>query len=257
MNNMEKLFDGQVAIISGGMGDIGFATAIALAKQGAHVALCGVRPLTAVAGKVDEILKLGVKCTYHEVDVADASAVNRWIEVVTETLGVPRLIIANAAVTTLAGIHQVTPDDWKRNLDVNLNGAFYLTQATTALLLKGGLSGRVVFVGSWAGANVHTHMPAYSVSKAGMTMLCKCMALELAPHRILVNEVAPGYVAAGLTGKIWQDDPKTEDIARECIPIGEVIFAEEVADQIVYLCGPDSRHMTGSTLLMDGGLSLK
>jgi glucose 1-dehydrogenase len=118
------------------------------------------------------------------------------------------------------------------------------------------MPGRVVFVGSWAGTKVHQHIPAYSVSKAGLNMLCKCMALELAPHQILVNEIAPGYVAAGLTGRIWKDLPGEEEKSTRLVPIRAVMSAQEVAAQIVYLCHPANKHMTGSTLLMDGGLSL-
>ena len=88
-------------------------------------------------------------------------------------------------------------------------------------------------------------------------MLCKCMALELAPKGILVNEIAPGYVDAGLTGRFWKEKPELRDKARGRVPTQRVIMAEEVADQIVYLCNPENKHMTGTTLLMDGGLSLK
>jgi len=254
---MEKIFKGQVAIISGGMGDIGFATALAMARRGAHIALCGRRPLPDVEDMLDQIRAQDVKCAYKEVDIADAAAVQVWVDEVRDTMGVAQLIIANAAITRIGGIHDITPQEWQRDINVNLNGAFYMAQATTALLLKHLLPGRVVFVGSWAGARAHVHIPAYSVAKAGMTMLCKCMALELAPHQILVNEIAPGYVAAGLTGQIWKEDPENEKAARARIPTGMAITAAEVAEQIVYLCDPANRQMTGSTLLMDGGLSLK
>jgi len=99
-------------------------------------------------------------------------------------------------------------------------------------------------------------MPAYSVSKAAINMLCKCFALELASRNILVNEIAPGYVDAGLSGRHWKKDPASAEKARERVPVRRLISAEEVAQQIVYLCGPAARHMTGSSLLMDGGLSL-
>lgn len=253
---MEKIFKDQVAMISGGMGDIGFATALALAGRGAHIALCDVLPPASVVEKIKIVEDTGVRCTYDEVDIADAAAVQAWMDAVHNTLGAAQLIIANAAITRVGGIYDITPQEWRRDIDVNLNGAFYLTQAATALLLKHRLPGRVVFVGSWAGARAHAYIPAYSVAKAGMTMLCKCMALELAPHQILVNEIAPGYVAAGLTGQIWKDNPGNEKAARARVPTGTVITAEEVAEQIVYLCDPANRQMTGSTLLMDGGLSL-
>ena len=254
---MKRKLKNQVAIISGGVGDIGFATALAMARSGADIALCDLEPSENVTDRLEQLQALGVKSFYQKVDVADSNAVCRYVEEVQNVLGIPQLIIANAAVTGIGRVHDISPEEWRRTIDVNLNGAFYFAQAATAPLLKRKLPGRVVFVGSWAGTTVHSHMPAYSVSKAGMSMLCKCLALELAPHHILVNEIAPGYVEAGLTGKIFKSDPEREKQARERVPTRLFMSAAEVADQIVYLCDPENKHITGATLLMDGGLSLK
>ena len=87
-------------------------------------------------------------------------------------------------------------------------------------------------------------------------MLCKCMALELAPHNILVNEIAPGFVDAGLSGRSFEKNPVLKKESQEKVPIKKLISAGEVARQVVLLCHPLNEHMTGSTVLMDGGLSL-
>lgn len=253
---MADIFKNRTAIISGGVGDIGFATAVELAKEGADVALCGRRSVHEVRDKLAVIESYGVRADYQRVDVANAKAVKQWIDGVANTFATPTLIIVNAAVTRFAGIHEIAPDEWAADMDINLNGAFYMAQAATAMLREKGLSGRVVFVGSWAGTHVHAHMPAYSVSKAGMTMLCKCMALALAPHDILVNEIAPGYVDAGLSGRYLEANPDKVSELTERVPAKRLMSAEEVARQIVFLCHPENKQMTGSTLLMDGGLSL-
>ncbi len=253
---MNKLFENKTVMISGGLGDIGRATALEFAKQGAAIALCDTRPEATENEFLAEIKQCNVSCQYSQVDVADAKAVQAWVDETERILSVPGIIIANAAIVTIAGIHEITPEQWSKELCVNLNGAFYLTQYATARLLELGLPGRVVFVGSWAGSSVHQHIPAYSVSKAGMRMLCKCMALELAPHHILVNEIAPGYVAAGLSGRFWEDNPGQFEEALERVPIKKIMSAKAVAEQILYLCHPQNEHMTGMTLLMDGGLSL-
>ena len=171
-------------------------------------------------------------------------------------LGTPTLIIPNAAIVTLADIRTVTPAQWRRELNVNLDGAFHLAQAATLRLLDKKRPGRIVFVGSWAAHAAHNSIPAYSVAKAGLRMLCKCMALELAPDGILVNEVAPGYVDAGLTAGVWARDPGAKERAITRVPTGLLIDADEVALQVAHLCSPANRHMTGSVILMDGGLSL-
>lgn len=256
---MSELLKGQVAVISGGIGDIGFATAVALASQGVHISLGDILPGDAdiVISRLRILTDMGVKSVYHQVDVADAEAVEAWVADTADTLGVPQIAIANAAVATLASMYELTHDQWNKELAINLNGSFYLAHTATKLMLGRKLTGRVVFVGSWAASHVHLHMPAYSVSKAGLSMLCKCMALELAPKGILVNEIAPGYVDAGLSGRFWRKKPELREKAKDRVPIMQVITAEEVADQIVFLCHPENMHMTGTTLLMDGGLSLK
>ncbi|MCE6991069.1 SDR family NAD(P)-dependent oxidoreductase [Dyadobacter sp. CY323] len=253
---MEKLFEGKTVILSGGIGDIGRSVATEFARQGASIGIGDILPESDAAAFLEEMKSFGVSCQYNRVDVTDPAAVNDWVLDVESRLGVASLIIANAATVTIGGIHAITPEQWAKELRVNLDGAFYLTQAATARLLHHHHPGRVVFVGSWAAGSVHVHIPAYSVSKAGLRMLCQCMALELAPHQILVNEVAPGYVEAGLSAGIWHNNPGLKEVSREKVPIKKIISPQAVAWQIVQLCHPQNEHATGSTVLMDGGLSL-
>lgn len=253
---MRKKFDGQTVIISGGLGDIGFATALAFASGGAAIALGDRHPSPEAELFLKKIKKFGVDCSYTQVDVADAAAVSRWVHETGDTMGMPCIIIANAAVVTSTNICDMTPDQWKQELDVNLNGSFYLTQSAANLLIERQLPGRIVFVSSWAAVRVHKHIPAYCVSKAGLDMLCKCMALGLAANNILVNAIAPGYVDAGLSGRLWRENPGSREKARQRVPVKRLIKVEEIAEQIIYLCSPENNHMTGSTLLIDGGLSL-
>lgn len=253
---MDKIFQNQTAIISGGMGDIGRAMAIEFATLGANVAICGSRPETVAEGFLKNLEQYGVACKYTQVDIADAEATYNWVLQTEKDMGTASLIIANAATVTISTLTEVTPQQWSRELRVNLDGAFHLTQSATNRLIHHQQPGRVVFIGSWAGYTPHTHIPAYCVSKAGMRMLCKCMALELAQHNILVNELAPGYVDAGLSGDVWEKNPEMANESRLKVPIQKLITAEEVAQQVIHLCHPQNQHMTGSTVLMDGGLSL-
>jgi len=253
---MDKLFKNQVAVISGGLGDIGMATARTLAREGADVAMGDLKgPDDAVDG-LKELENFGIRASYDPVDVSNADEVHVWLDSVEKNLGLPSLIVANAATATLATIHELSTGQWDRELQTNLNGAFYMTQYATQRLVQNQKPGRVVFVGSWAGHAAHAHLPAYSVSKAAVRMLCQCMALELASHQILVNEIAPGYVDAGLSGKIWAENPVLKTKAAAKVPIKNLMSADDVARQILLLCHPDNNQMTGSTILMDGGLSL-
>jgi NAD(P)-dependent dehydrogenase (short-subunit alcohol dehydrogenase family) len=246
----------QVAIVSGGLGDIGRAIALKLAHQGAEVGIGDILDPDQSSAFLMELGRLGRRARYDQVDVADADAVATWVRAVESDLGVPTLIIPNAAIVTIAGITQISAKEWNRELRINLDGAFHLAQAGALRLLHHQKPGRIVFIGSWAAHAPHSFIPAYSVAKAGLRMLCKCMALELADKGILVNEVAPGYVDAGLARHWYEKDPSSREKDRRTVPVRQLIKPEEVALQVAYLCDPDNQHFTGSVLLVDGGLSL-
>jgi glucose 1-dehydrogenase len=253
---MDRTLQNKVAVISGGLGDIGRAIALELARRGADVAIGDVRDESAARGLADQLRGLNVRSRYDAVDVASAEQVTAWIATVERDLGVPTLIIPNAATVTLAGVRDVTAEQWSKELRVNLDGAFHLAQAGALRMLAHKKPGRIVFVGSWAAHAPHSNITAYCVAKAGLRMLCKCMAADLAPDGILVNEVAPGYVDAGLSAQIWAKNPGAKEGAANRVPTGQLIDADDVAAQVAHLCEPANRHMTGSVLLMDGGLSL-
>ncbi|HZO89021.1 MAG TPA: SDR family oxidoreductase [Chthonomonadaceae bacterium] len=255
MNGGETL-QGQRAIISGGLGDIGRAIARELARRGADIALGDVLEPEKAEPMLQELEQMGRKARYDYADVSDAHAVRGWVAAVETDLGVPTLIIPNAAVVTLEGIRTLTPEQWRRELRINLDGAFHLAQAGAQRLLHHQLPGCIVFIGSWVGHAAQTHIPAYCVSKAGIRMLCRCLARDLAPHGILVNEVAPGNVDAGLSGRIYDATPGLRERDSRRIPVRKLIQPEEVAWQVANLCEPANQNMTGSVLVMDGGLSL-
>ncbi|MBS0198242.1 MAG: SDR family oxidoreductase [Planctomycetes bacterium] len=245
-----------VAIISGACGDIGRAIALELARRGVGMGLADILPADRTEALLNEVRALEVPVRYDQVDVSDAQAVQRWVGTVEGDIGGPNLVVAAAATVTLAGAMKVTEEQWKRELDVNLTGSFLTARAGAASMLAARREGRIVFVGSWAAHSPHTNLPAYSVSKAGVRMLCKCMALELASSGILVNEVAPGYVDAGLSAVVFRENPGAREQAAARVPVGRLMSAQDVARQVAYLCLDSSPHTTGSTLLMDGGLSL-
>lgn len=253
---MKKLFEHNTVIISGGLGDIGKAIALEFAAAGAQVSLCDIRPESEADRLLEEIKRHGVRAHYKQADISDPGAVQDWLSEAEEKAGLPDMIIANAATVAVAGILEATPEQFTRHLSVNLAGAFYMAQAAATRLIARGRPGRMVFMGSWAAETVHRHIPLYSVSKAGLRMLAKCFALELAPHNILVNELAPGYVDAGLSGKFFSEDASLKEHSREKVPVKKLITPLDVAKQTLSLCHPGNNHITGSVVLMDGGLSL-
>ncbi len=248
--------ENHIALISGGLGDIGRAIACELAAHGADIALCDLRPAADAEPALAELLALGRRAHYTAVDVSDANAVQQWVRDIETSLGVPTLIIPNAAQVTQATVSQLSAEQWSRELRVNLDGAFHLAQAGALRLVEHRKPGRIVFIGSWAAHRVHPHIPAYCVAKAGLRMLCQCMAAEFAPHRILVNEVAPGIVDAGLSGQILNGNTALRESVRQLTPVKELVQPAEVARSVAFLCDPTNRQMTGTVLLQDGGMSL-
>ncbi len=247
---------GQVAIISGGLGDIGRACAVELARRGADIAVGGRSNGGRVEPLCEEIEQLDRRFRFDLADTSDAEAVRRWVAAVEEDLGPITLAVPNAAIVEMVDLSTMTPEVWQRHLDVNLSGSFFLAHTVAQRLVQQKLPGRIVFIGSWAGHAVHGHIPAYCVAKAGLRMACYSMALHYAPYGILVNEVAPGIVSAGLSGKVFREDPALAEQTRAKVPIRELMEADEVALHVAHLCDPRNRNMTGSVLLCDGGISL-
>ncbi|MCR9226327.1 MAG: SDR family oxidoreductase [Flavobacteriaceae bacterium] len=249
-------FKDKVVLISGGMGDIGQAMALEFGKMGAKIGISDIVDTTTAVVKLSPMDNLGVTYRYDQVDVSDGSAVERWIQNVEDHWGHVDIAIVNAATVTLKSLHEITAKEWEREIQVNLNGSFFMANAACRSFVKKAVTGNIVFLGSWAAHAAHINIPAYSVSKAALRMLCKTMALSYAEKGIRVNEIAPGYVNSGLSKEVWEKDPASGSEARNRVPVGKLIEADEVAKQALWLCDPSNRHTTGSTLLMDGGLSL-
>ena len=250
------VFHKHTVIISGGLGDIGRALAWEFGSAGASIALGDLRESATMTAWLKKLTRQRIRWHYTKVDVSRYEAVRSWVETVEKELGPADIIIPNAATVTLATIHQISSEQWTRELRVNLDGAFNLAKAATERLVARRKSGKVLFIGSWAADHVHAHIPAYCVSKAGLRMLCRCLALELAPNNILVNELAPGTVNAGLSRQVQEQNPKLRKQVLTKIPLKTLIAPEEVAREAAHLCHPDNKNMTGSTVVMDGGNSL-
>jgi glucose 1-dehydrogenase len=254
---MEKRsFEDKVVLISGGLGDIGQAVALEFGKQGARIAISDIVDPKSAIQKLALIHESGLTYRYHQVNVTDGDAVDAWLEDVVNEWGQVDIAIVNAATVTLKSLHEISHVEWEQEIQVNLNGSFFMANAACKSFIEKGVAGNIVFMGSWAAHAIHPNIPAYSVSKAALRMLCRTMALTYAEKGIRVNEIAPGYVNAGLSKEVWKKDPPLAAEARARIPLGELIHIDEVAKQVSWICLPNNRHMTGSTVLMDGGLSL-
>jgi glucose 1-dehydrogenase len=242
---------GQTAVISGGLGDIGRAVAIELARRGAQISLGDVKPAEEARPLLDQ---LGAQAIYTQVDIRDAQAVEHWMDVTEKRLGLPTLIISNAGIVTRASIMDITTEQWNNEFDVNVGGALNLCRQAARKLIKEGIPGKIVLLGSWAAHRPNKAIPAYCASKAALRMLGEILAVELAAHNIAVNELALGVVHVGLSADNLIKMPPEVIAAKN--PAGQWIKPEDVAWQVAHLCDPCNTNMTGSVVVMDGGLSL-
>jgi NAD(P)-dependent dehydrogenase (short-subunit alcohol dehydrogenase family) len=234
--------------VTGGAGDIGAAIGAELAEGGARVLLIDVKPRE----EAEPWLARVPGADYVRADVRDRDALRRALAL----LDPLDAAIGNAGIVRSAPFLDVTEEQWREQLDVNLTGVFNLAQLAARLMVERGTRGRIVLTGSWVGAVPWPEISAYSASKAGVAMLARSMARELAPHGILVNVVAPGIVDAGLARRQRETEPQYAARVAKVIPLGRLQQAEDVARVVAFLLSPGGDYVTGSTLLADGGCSL-
>lgn len=244
--------EGLNVAITGGAGDIGAAMGAELCGLGASVTLIDRKTLREAEPWVRRVGELGERVRYVEADVREAAAIHRTLADI-DPLDVA---IGNAGIVDSAPFLEITEEQWRNHLDVNLTGCFNVGRAAGRLMVERNRPGRILFTGSWVGEVPWPEISAYSVSKAGVRMLARSMALELAPYRIRVNVIAPGIVKAGLAKRQMETEPQYARRVRSAIPLGEPQTPEQVAKATAFLCSDAADYMTGSVLLVDGGCSL-
>jgi NAD(P)-dependent dehydrogenase (short-subunit alcohol dehydrogenase family) len=201
--------------------------------------------------RIEAVAAVG-DCTYAQADVTD----RRGLDAALAAVDPLDVAIGNAGIVESAPFLDITAEQWRAHLDINLTGCFNLGQAAARLMVARARPGLVLFTGSWVGEIPWPEIAAYCVSKAGVRMLARSMARELAGHGIRVNVVAPGIVFAGMARHQYETDPDYARRASVVVPLGELGTAEQVAQAAAFLCSSEAAYMTGSVLLVDGGASL-
>jgi glucose 1-dehydrogenase len=246
----------RVVLITGANGDIGRSLARCFADQGARLALCDLATIGAAAPLLDELAQLGAKMIYRQVDVTAENAVEAFVAETLREFGRLDICLANAGVVERGQLIGLTVDSWRRTLDVNLTGCFLTARAAARAMPTDGRGGHIVFTGSWVQDQPREGIGAYCVSKSGLKMLARCLALELAGQNVRVNVVAAGWVDAGLTSKNLAVNPHLRAEMESQVPLGRLMPVDEFARAVRLLCSEDASYVTGTTFLVDGGASL-
>lgn len=254
MNISRDMFSltGKKAWVTGGSRGIGKTLATTLATFGADVAIVDI--LSEEAEKTAaEIRALGVDSFAVKADVTDESDVAAMTESVRKRWGKVDIALNNAGVVCQVPAIDMTYADWKRVVDINLNGVFLTSQAAARVMLPSG-GGSIVNTASMSAWVVNHPQPqcSYNASKAGVVQLTKSLAVEWAPHNIRVNCICPGYIRTELTAQVrqdWQDDWIRQSVTKR---LG---LPEDLAGIVIYLVSDASPFTTGSDFIIDGGFT--
>ena len=241
------------AIITGSDSGIGKASAVALAEAGCDVGITWHSDEEGAEGTAQEVRAAGRRAEVRRLDLLDLPAAVAVIDDLTDSLGGLDILVNNAGVGMGSPFLELSLEDWRQTLEVDLTGAFLCGQAAARRMVERGRGGRIINVTS-----VHEHVPkpgasAYCAAKGGLGLLTKTMALELAEHAITVNAVAPGEIVTPMTGQ-HDVDPRGEE--RHGTPLGRPGDAAEIAATIRFLASPEASYVTGSSFVVDGGLLL-
>lgn len=242
--------EGRVALVTGGGRGIGRSIALDLARAGCHVAVNYHVESERAEQTVADLIALGVDAIAVAGDVGVAADVRRMIDDVIGGFARLDVLVNNAGTQTWTPFLDVTEEEWDLVIRTNLKGSFLCTQAAARHMKDHG-GGVIVNIGSGCNKVPFPGLVAYTASKGGIEMLTKVSAVELAPHRIRVNCVAPGAVEVERTR---QELPDYAGTWGRVTPLGRVGTPEDIARAVVFLAGDESSFITGQTLWVDGGL---
>ena len=238
---------GKIALVTGGARGIGLAIARAFAAEGATPVIADIN----AQGARDALATLGASGGLAlGVDVADQASVNAMVAAIVGRFGRLDILVNNAGIGGNTPFLDITLEEWNRTIAINLTGAFLVAQACAREMARQG-GGKIVNIASLSGQRGGHGRAAYGAAKAGLELLTKVMAVELAEHGINVNAIAPGAIETEMAK--FAHDEATRAAYNYLIPMTRYGTPEEIADAAVFVCSDEARYVHGHTLNVDGG----
>ncbi len=247
--------ENQVTIVTGAGSGIGRAIALRFAKEGSDIVIVYSQNDANARESAAMIQSLGRRALVCKADVSDGPAVAQVVDQAVDTFGQIDCLVNNAGIYMSAPLVDTTEEIWDRVLDVDLKSVFLCTQAVTRYWRKTGRGGKVINIGSVHGTRSWQGLAAYAAAKTGLISLTRTMALELAPYHTNVNLVSPGAILTGGNESLTSDVEFMARVKKE-IPLGRMGEGEEVANLVLFLASDESNYITGTEIVIDGGLLL-
>ena len=244
----EKAFDGQVVVITGAGQGIGYEIARQLCQHGAKTILNDIDEQLAKRA-AQKIEREGGSCIPITGDAGDNSFVYTIVEEAVRQFGSLNIAIANAGITIFGDFFDYSAEALQKVMSVNLGGSFFLTQAAAKQMKTQQEGGSILLMSSVTGNQAHKNLAAYGMTKAGIEMLAKTLVVELSPYNISINAIAPGATVTERT----TGDKEYIKTWSEITPMGHPASVADIANAALFLVSPSSRHITGQTLVIDGG----
>lgn len=245
---LKKSFANRAAIVTGAGQGIGFEICRQLALNGASVLLNDIDKELAESA-AEKIQKESGNCIAFAGDSSDIHCIQAMIDMTIKEFGRLDIAIANAGITLFGDFFEYKPEDFQQVMKVNLSGSFFLAQAASKQMKTQGDGGSILLTSSVTGHQAHKNLAAYGMSKAALEMLAKNLVIELSPYQININAIAPG---ATLTERTTQEN-SYEEIWSKLTPIGRPASTLDIANAVLFLVSQGARHITGQTLVIDGG----
>jgi NAD(P)-dependent dehydrogenase (short-subunit alcohol dehydrogenase family) len=239
--------------VTGASYGVGAATALALAREGFDIALSATRAEN-LASVLGELARLRVRTLALALDLRSEPGIEQAMAQIIETFGGLDLLVNNAGANLRKLAVEVTVEEWREVMEVNVTGTFLLSQQFGRHLIGSGRGGAIVNIASTHGLIGAPERSTYGISKGAIIQMTRMLAIEWAPHGIRVNAVAPGRLDTASPSRAGAD-PKYLAAMLERIPLHRLATAEEVAATVVYLAGPQAQAVTGQVLVLDGGLT--